>query len=208
MGIKTMNLDYEMFKQLCQENDISYEQLLVEIEERRIIVEPVDDSSNLHLTIINNKEDDGETTNIRIANARFNIKKLVKSLPSIVFDVAGLDANNLSVKYSHGLRLTVTILGLFAIKLVEAEKNVLYSLWHMDDWENDIAWETAYRETNNLLEENGTKAMTEDEFAKALDTLSNYGLIELDQELVSNLNDVSKNKIRLLDHQLYKFEKR
>lgn len=208
MHIKSADLNYELYKSLCEANSLSCDRLASFIDERRIIVEPVDDPSSLHLTIINDKKEDGQATNIRFFNVRLNIKKLVLMMPSLVLDVFGLKSQNPAAVSAYGIRIAMSVLGLFSITLKADESAALFVLWRMNEWGKDIPWERAFEETAKRKEEISSEGITEAEFAKALETLNTYKLIELNPENVAFAGLDHRSCIRVKEHLLYRIEKR
>ena len=205
MNNNELGLNYEEFTRLCDESEILPDRLLDFLEGERVIVETVDHPSALNLTLRNTK--DGKTVSCRFSHIRFNIKKFCKSLPSLILDYYGI--NGMDPKtFIHAYRFGRTILALLSIELNKDEGNLLYALWRMDNWENAIPWEKAFEETNRIMEEVGEKAIDEDAFSKAVDTLSRYGLVELSQEKLINWEDVENNTIRIVDHLLIRTDSR
>lgn len=205
MNNNELELNYEEFTRLCDENEISPDQLLDFLEGERVMVETVDNPSALNLTLRNTK--DGKTVSCKFSYLRFNIKKFCRSLPSLILDYYGIKGMDIK-SFIHAYRFGRTILALFSIELKKDAGNLLYALWRMDDWENAIPWEKAFEETNRIMEEVGEKAIDEDTFSKAVDTLSRYGLVELSQGKLANWEDVKNNTIRLVDHLLIKTDGR
>lgn len=199
MGEKRLELNYDLFEKLCDGNEIPDDKLLDFLETGRIIVEPVSNSSSLDITA--RKSTSGKTTNYRLENIRFNIKKLVKSLPSLILDIYGLYDKNCVKTTIRAVKIINTSLSLFSIQLEKDEGNLLYALWRMDGWGKDISWEIAFTETNKMLKELGEELLSEDKFCAALESLSNYLLIELSDRTL-NKEDVKNTSIELLDHLL------